>query len=144
MMSAILFLLPLLVSSVPLPSTSPSVKLIPTLSNSVTESAKDLFEIVEKSADQSANVIISPLSIHLAMSLLYNGAEGNSKEQLRKVLRLVNISDATALVETRNLLLSYSELKSNLTTKIELANVIFAGETFKIKEEYEKTLNHSF
>ena len=143
-MSAILFLLPLLVSSVPLPSTSPSVKLIPTLSNSVTESAKDLFEIVEKSVDQSANVIISPLSIHLAMSLLYNGVEGNSKEQLREVLGLVNISDATALKESRNLLLSYSELKSNLTTKIELANVIFADETFKIKNEYEKTLNHSF
>jgi len=141
---AILFFLPLLVSSVPLPKLSPSLRLIPTLSNSVARVAKDLFEIVDASVDQPANVIISPISIHLAMSLLYNGVEGNSKDQLGQVLGLVNVSDATILEESRNLLTSYSQLKHNLTTNIELANVIFADETLEIKDAYETTLNHSF
>ena len=144
MKSALLFAFPLLVSSVPLPSTLSFQKLIPTLSSSVASSAKDLFSTVEKQENPSTNVIISPLSIHLAMSLLYNGARGNSKDQLAKVLGLVNVSDATVQEESRNLLTSYSELKTNLTTNIELANVIFADNTADIKDNYESILNESF
>ena len=143
MNSALLFAFPLLVSSVPLPS-SPFLKLIPTLSSSVARSAKDLFITVEKQENPSTNVIISPLSIHLAMSLLYNGARGNSKDQLAKVLGLVNVSDATVQEESRHLLTSYSELKTNLTTNIELANVIFADNTTDIKDTYESILKKSF
>jgi len=144
MKSALLFAFPLLVSSVPLPSPPPFQKLIPTLSSSVARAAKDLFSTVEKQENPSTNVIISPLSIHLAMSLLYNGARGNSKDQLAKVLGLVNVSDATVQEESRNLLTSYSELRTNLTTNIELANVIFADNTTDIKDTYESILNKSF
>ena len=84
MKSALLFAFPLLVSSVPLPSSYPIEKLIPTLSSSVARSAKDLFSTVEKQENPSTNVIISPLSIHLAMSLLYNGAWETLKTNLPK------------------------------------------------------------
>ena len=107
----ILAMFPLLVISVPL---SPNPKQILILSKSIAQSGKYLFDRIDEKEEESANVIISPLSIHLAMSLLYNGAQGNSKDQLAKVLKLVNVSDATVLAESRALLTSYSKLKNHL------------------------------
>merc|ERR1712123_13547 len=144
MLLSVFLAFPLMVSSVPVPSVTSQQKLIPNLSNSVAKSAKNLFNIVEDQENKSNNVIISPLSIHLAMSLLYNGAKGDSKVQLANVLGLVNVSDHTVQEEARNLLISYSTLKSNLTTNIELANVIFADDTTDVKDSYEQILNKSF
>merc|ERR1712106_327710 len=144
MLLSVLLAFPLMVSSVPIPAVASQQKLIPNLSNSVAKSAKNLFNIVEDQENKSNNVIISPLSIHLAMSLLYNGAKGDSKVQLANVLGLVNVSDHTVQEEARNLLISYSTLKSNLTTNIELANVIFADDTTDVKDSYESILNKSF
>jgi len=145
MKSTIALFLPLLVQSIPLlQPLSPSLKLIPTLSNSIARSSKALYETVERNEKKSSNVIISPLSIHLAMSILYNGVEGNSKKQLGQVLGLVNVSDTTIREESRSLLASYADLKNKLTTNIKIANVIFADETFEIKEGFKKTLSNSF
>merc|ERR1711892_212952 len=143
-MLSVFLAFPLMVSSVPVPSVASQQKLIPNLSHSVAKSAKNLFNIVEDQENKSNNVIISPLSIHLAMSLLYNGAKGDSKVQLANVLGLVNVSDHTVQEEARNLLISYSNLKRNLTTNIELANVIFADDTTDVKDSYESILNNSF
>merc|ERR1712215_614148 len=141
---SVLLLFPLLVSSGPLPDLSPTVCLNPSLSTSVTLSAHDLYSIVERKEVGERNVLISPLSIQLAASLVYNGARGNSKHQLATMLGLHNVSDHLVQQETRKLLLSYAELKKNLTANIELANVIFADESVEVKDTYEDILNESF
>jgi len=141
MQPILLFLVPIAVYSSPIPTQPTNLKLSPLVSNSVGSSAKSLFQTIEASTAESENVMISPLSIHLAMSLLYNGVQGKSKEELRQVMGLVNVTDETFLEESRNLLLSYSELKRKLITKIELANVMFADDTFKLNEGFQNTLN---
>jgi len=141
---SILSLFPFLVSSVPLPEVSPINKLIPNLSASVTKSAHDLYSIVERQEVRDSNVFISPLSIQLASSLLYNGARGASKQQLATMLGLLNVSDQVVQQESRDLLLSYAELKNNLTANIELANVIFADDSTEVKDSYESILKESF
>jgi len=141
---SVLLLFPLLVSSGPLPDLSPTVCLNPSLSTSVTLSAHDLYSTVERQEVGERNVLISPLSIQLAASLVYNGARGNSKHQLATMLGLHNVSDHLVQQETRKLLLSYAELKKNLTANIELANVIFADESAEVKDTYEDILNESF
>ena len=119
--------------------------LIPNLSVSVSTSAKDLFETLAKNEEPLRNVIISPLSIHLAMSLLYHGAEKDSKEQIAHVMRFLNISDDwVTLEESKQLLESYGELKENLTTNIELANSAFTDERTDLKDEYESILIEYF
>jgi len=141
---SVLLLFPLLVSSGPLPDMSPTACLNPSLSTSVTLSAHDLYSTVERQEVGERNVLISPLSIQLAASLVYNGARGNSKHQLATMLGLHNVSDHLVQQETRKLLLSYAELKKNLTANIELANVIFADESAEVKDTYEDVLNESF
>jgi len=144
MQPILLFLVPIVVYSSPVPTQPTKHKLSPIVSNSVGSSAKSLFQTIEASADESENIIISPLSIHLAMALLYNGVQGKSKEELREVMGLVNVTDETFLEESRNLLLSYSELKRKLITKIELANVMFADDTFKLNDDFQNTLKTYF
>merc|ERR1712151_981398 len=130
--------------SVPLPEVSPIRGLTPNLSASVTKSAHDLCSIVERQEVRDSNVFISPLSIQLASSLLYNGARGASKQQLATMLGLLNVTDQVVQQESRNLLLSYAELKNNLTANIELANVIFADDSTEVKDSYESILKESF
>merc|ERR1712013_504194 len=144
MQLSVLMVFPLLVSSSPLPDMSPTASLIPSLSTSVTLSAYDLYSIVERQEVGEKNVLISPLSIQLAASLVYHGARGDSKHQLATMLGLQNVSDHLVQQGTRNLLLSYAELKKNLTSNIELANVIFADESAEVKDSYEEILNESF
>merc|ERR1711970_1336654 len=141
---SVLLLFPLLVSCGPLPDLSPKICLNPSLSTSVTLSAHDLYSTVERQEVGERNVLISPLSIQLAASLVYNGARGDSKHQLATMLGLHNVSDHLVQQETRKLLLSYAELKKNLTANIELANVIFADESAEVKDTYEDVLNESF
>ena len=117
----ILAMFPLLVISVPL---SPNPKQILILSKSIAQSGKELFDRIDEKEEESANVIISPLSIHLAMSLLYNGAKGASKDQLAKALWMVNATDTAVLEESRNLLTSYSQLKTKVQTRIELSCIL--------------------
>merc|ERR1712168_60100 len=81
MQLSVILLFPLLASSGPLPDLSPAVCLNPSLSTSVTLSAHDLYTNVERQEVGERNVLISPLSIQLAASLVYNGARGNSKLQ---------------------------------------------------------------
>jgi len=143
---SLLLAFPFLVSTVPLPAEQENMvrKLTPTLSHSVSKSAHDLFSTIERENEESSNVMISPLSIQLALSLLYQGAKGNSKAQLASVLGLLNVSDEVVQQESRNLLLSYANLKNNLTANIELANVIFADHSTEIEDTYESVLNESF
>jgi len=135
----------LLSTSFPSSSRVENETLIPNLSLSVSTSAKDLFETLEKNEDPLDNVIISPLSIHLAMSLLYYGAEEDSKEQIADVMSFLNISDDSVILEeSKQLLESYGELKKNLTTNIELANSAFTDERTDLKDEYESILTEYF
>merc|ERR1712013_974422 len=94
MQLSVLMVFPLLVSSGPLPDMSPTASLIPNLSTSVTLSAHDLYSIVERQEGGEKNVLISPLSIQLAASLVYHGARGDSKHQLATMLGLQNVSIA--------------------------------------------------
>jgi serpin B len=137
----ILVIFPLLVILSPV-SLNP--KQILSLSKSIAQSGKDLFDRIDEKEKESANVIISPLSIHLAMSLLYNGAKGASKDQLAKSLWMGNATDAAVLEESKILLTSYSKLKNKVETRIELANVLFVDETFDIKDDYQSMLKQSF
>ena len=42
-------------------------------------------------SNPNRNIVKSPLSIHMSMSLIYYGARGDSRDQLRKALSLSNI-----------------------------------------------------
>merc|ERR1719351_747375 len=83
---------------------------------SVGSVSKSLFKTLVEDSSEETNVVISPTSIHLALSLLYHGSEGDTKDDLK------------------------SFLNYELNEDIEVANVLFADKDAKIKESYQEVL----
>jgi len=90
------------------------------------------------------NVLISPISIYLALALLHRGAGGITRRELNTVLG-VNEQSASELMDSaRSLLLTYLSLRQKLKTDIALANAIFSDDSFIIEDDYRADLQEKF
>ena len=81
---------------------------------------------------QNENVLVSPLSVMLALSMTANGADGETKSQMESVLE----SDITAL--NQNLYSYVQKLPSGRKAKLSVANSIWFKDEdgFTIKPEF--------
>jgi len=110
------------------------------LSRSVASVSKFIFKTLVEAESEEANVVISPTSIHLALSILYHGSSGSTKDALKSFLNYDYIEEQYIQRATRKLLQSYGRRIKELDESIEVANVLFADEDVKIKESYQKAL----
>jgi serpin B len=97
----------------------------------------ELFQKVNASTDGSTNTMISPMSVSLALAMLYNGTEGNTKTQIEDMLHKENFT-------TDDINQSYKELVTALVShdpKVELSisNAIFYRNTFSVKNDFITT-----
>ena len=104
------------------------------LSKAINKMTANLYLKIVKS-NPNRNILISPLSIHTAMSLLYYGARGESKEQLMEALGLVNISEEEHLEEVRYLYDEYKEIDDR-NMSMHIANAIFVDDTENVKIKF--------
>jgi len=83
--------------------------------------------------DQDKNQIMSPVSIALALALLENGADGNTRDELKRVL-IENGASADVLTTYRAL---EQQLRiSDEKTKLTIANGLFQDKDLKLKQDY--------
>jgi len=128
-----------------------------TVSQSIPMSNADVFSISDSihkmtgslyleeillSPDQ--NVVLSPLSIHLAMAMLYQGAAGNSSKQLGKALGLDGVQQKYYLESLRLVMEHYKKDTNHETTTLEIANGIFVSQEFEVNPEYKDLLLNPF
>ena len=97
----------------------------------------ELFQKVNASNDQPKNTMISPLSVSLALAMVYNGTEGNTKQQMEEMLHKTNLTPD-------DINKSYKDLVSGLVShdpKVELSisNAIFYRNSFTIKPDFITT-----
>jgi len=97
----------------------------------------EIFQKVNSSDDQPKNSMISPLSVSLALAMVYNGAEGNTKLQMEEMLHKANLTPD-------DINQSYKDLVTSLIShdpKVELSisNAIFYRNTFNIKPGFIST-----
>ena len=97
----------------------------------------ELFRKVNDSADGATNTMISPMSVSLALAMLYNGTEGNTKRQIEEMLHKENLTPA-------DINQSYKELVGGLAShdpKVELliSNAIFYRKSFNVKNDFITT-----
>jgi serpin B len=97
----------------------------------------EIFQKVNASLSESKNTMISPMSISLALGMLYNGTDGNTKIQMENMLHKsgLNADDINQ---------SYKDLVTGLVShdpKVELsiANAIFYRNTFPVKTDFITT-----
>lgn len=97
----------------------------------------EIFQKVNASLTEPKNTMISPMSISLALAMVYNGTDGNTKKQMEDMLHKSNLS-------SEDINQSYKELVAALSShdpKVELAisNAIFYRNTFPVKSDFITT-----
>merc|ERR1712012_1408457 len=112
------------------------------LSRSVGEVSKAIFGSLIEDGSEDSNIVISPTSIHLALSLLYHGSASHTKDELKNFLNYDGVEESYIQNATQKLLKSYGdkieEVKSRST--IENANTIFTDKDLNIKDSYKNDL----
>jgi len=95
-----------------------------------------------KSVPADKNLMISPLSASIALSMLLNGTDGQTATQMKDMLGYSGQSFATINSSYQNLLdqLLSADSKVNLS----IANAIFYRESFPVKPSYLTTLKNSY
>lgn len=96
--------------------------------------AFEIFREIVETEENSKNIMISPLSISLALAMTYNGADGETKEAMENVLHLQGLS-------TDDINKSYQSLINALLSVdpkviMEIANSIWYKEGFPVEEEF--------
>ncbi len=94
----------------------------------------DLFIEIADSEDPPDNIFISPLSVHMALSMAWNGAAGNTREEMMEVLNYPAYDDEkinSAIKKLIEDLLSADE-------KVEsgIANSIWYRDDFTVKDDF--------
>lgn len=97
----------------------------------------ELFRNIELIKPEDKNSMVSPISVSLALAMLFNGADGNTKIQMEETLKKVGLS-------SNEINKSYKDLVSGLAShdpKVELAisNAIFYRNTFSVKNDFIAT-----
>lgn len=141
---AFLFGTALLMNSCTVNSPSPEgvkVSLDETFSNRTTGFAFDFLKELEKE-EVDETFFVSPLSLHMALGMLLNGADTQSKDELIKTLNLEGLD-----MELINA--SYLELIDKLPNvdplvTNELANSLWQRNGFDVKADYKQTLKDYF
>ena len=88
----------------------------------------------EVSAMKGANTFFSPLSLNLALGMLYNGASGDTRSEMAEVLGLTDFTDAEINAYYQKM--SQALLNVDPLTEIGIANSIWYRTDFPVKQSY--------
>lgn len=94
----------------------------------------DLFREVLDKEEETANVFISPLSIHLALSMTWNGSDGTTRQQMMEVMGYPDISDLAVNESIRKLIDDLLSVDKKVETGI--ANSIWYRHSFTIEQDF--------
>jgi len=93
-----------------------------------------LFKEVLKTEEPDKNVMISPLSVSLALAMTYNGADGSTKEAMEKTLELNGLT-VDEINENYKILI---DALASVDPKVlmSIANSIWYKHTFKVEQDF--------
>ena len=94
----------------------------------------NLFKEVLKAEEPEKNVMISPLSVSLALAMTYNGADGDTKEAMEKTLELSGLT-VDEINENYKILI---DALASVDPKVlmSIANSIWYKQTFEVEQDF--------
>jgi serine protease inhibitor len=112
------------------------------VSNSITDFSFYFFKTLQATQPETDNIFVSPLSLHIALGMLVNGAAAETKTEILKALRAENIPQT----DLNN---SYKKLMNELPAadskvKLGLANSIWYKNTFSVESNFLTTMKDYF
>merc|ERR1719445_485534 len=114
-------------------------------SNSVFHLSNKLFNSLVQNDDYDSNVVLSPMSIHFALSMLQRGAHGTTKQKIRQFMNLnEELEDVDIDTANRILLKTYASKAKQFNESVELANLLVVDEELDINEVFVKKLEEFY
>lgn len=96
----------------------------------------DIFQEIQKES-KDENIMISPLSISVALAMTYNGAEGATKTEMEETLNLLGLTTDEINASYKMLIAALQSLDQDV--KLEIANAIFYKKGFSVKSDFLNT-----
>lgn len=128
-------------SSVPSP-TGEEVKIPENFAGRTDDFAFDFFKRLNEQEPSDKNVFVSPLSLHMALGMLLNGANGQTADEIQKTLKLNGISLADANATYLKLIEGLPKADPKVT--LGLANSVWNRNTFQPETDFVNILKSSF
>ena len=97
------------------------------------------FNLMRKVADEKKSQIVSPISITYALGMLNNGATGETRQQINRVLGFNDVSETNDFC--RKMLTIAPHLDS--LTKVLIANTVYMNKDYMLKPAFVQTA-HSY
>jgi serine protease inhibitor len=93
----------------------------------------ELFKKIREESDKE-NLMISPLSVSVALAMAYNGAEGDTKTEMEETLKLNGLTTEQINASYQKLIDALQSLDEKVV--FEIANAIFYAEGFSVKPDF--------
>lgn len=93
----------------------------------------ELFQKIVAS-EKASNIMVSPLSVALALAMTYNGANGETKTAMENTLKLNGLSPEDINVSYKMLIEALKSLDEKVL--LEIANAIFYRDDFSVEPEF--------
>lgn len=90
----------------------------------------ELFQTIRAESDEE-NLMISPLSVSVALAMAYNGADSGTKSEMEKVLKLNGLTKEQINASYQMLINALQKLDDEVV--FEIANAIFYADGFSVK-----------
>lgn len=118
------------------------VEIPATVSNGTTSFAFDFIHALQKTQPAEENLFVSPLSLHMALGMLLNGAEKETANEIQKALKMdaVALADLNAAYKTLINDLPIADSKVSLG----LANSVWYRNDFSVENDFQSVLKNSF
>ncbi len=94
----------------------------------------ELFREVVSSEDETKNIMVSPLSVSLALAMTYNGADSTTKEAMEEVLHLSGLTVEEINNSYKNLINAMISLDPKVT--LDIANSIWYRDDFFVEPDF--------
>lgn len=126
----------------PGPDSTGELRVSAPFAQQTTDFAFDFAKRVNDAQGATANVFVSPLSLHIALGMVLNGANGQTAQEIQKTLKL----DAQTLAEANQ---TYKNLLENLPTvdakvQVGLSNSVWHHNTFAVEKTFTDLLRETF
>lgn len=128
--------------STPEPIEGKPIHLSARVANQTTDFAFDLLQNIDATESKEENIFVSPLSLHIALGMLLNGSEGETREGIIKAIRAEGLTpdDLNAAYQTLMRELPEADKKVQLA----LANSMWYREGFEVKNSFKQVLADIF
>lgn len=90
----------------------------------------ELFQTIRAESDEE-NLMISPLSVSVALAMAYNGADSGTKSEMEKMLKLNGLTKEQINASYQMLINALQKLDDEVV--FEIANAIFYADGFSVK-----------